>query len=448
MPPGRADPGSAPGGPYLRHRTRRPSVRGRCHASVPGGSGRVGALDTLRHLRGSAGLHRRAPSRGSHSGHVRCAGSPERITRSTRRLSPRFGPWIAVGPWLPSRESPRIPLLWGRRFNLARTPTCGPTRDPYSVLDRRSAPLHTARRQSSSARVARALPGQRCRHVDRRGAPIVVLDPAGLSRPEPDLWGPRGSRTGDGFAGARRRARPGVNHRGPCCAAHFWACAAVPWIAGVTVTRGRRASPGPVTLELPGTRAECRIAGAYPRVSPAMCAPTPVAVVRAAGRLAGSASSRVDRREPASSADRLGCGAIPTQSAGPALVGPGPDRTRAGRRGRSRTAPRAPIRGAPVGSVGPSARKSCLPRRPPPGQWPPRLSAGGGTGRHLPSTIGRTRIGSRPAGRAAGATPTPPATSPPAVHPVNCFMGRRTWHSPPPAAHPGLVPCLACKPCT
>ena len=139
--------------------------------------------------------------------------------------------------------------------------------------------------------------------------------------------------------------------------------------------------------------------------------------------------------------DAMMCGSyLPSQPGRPswdrALIGREP---RSGRPGRSRTAPRAPTRGTPVGSAGPSARNRCHPRRPPPGPWPPRRSAGGGTDRHLPSTTGRTRIGSRPAGRAAGATAPPSATSPPAVHPVNFFMGRRTWHSPSPAAHPGLV---------
>jgi hypothetical protein len=44
VPPGRAEPGSAPGGNHLRHRARRPRARGRCHAPKPGGHGRVGSL--------------------------------------------------------------------------------------------------------------------------------------------------------------------------------------------------------------------------------------------------------------------------------------------------------------------------------------------------------------------------------------------------------------------
>ena len=44
VPPGRAEPCSAPGGNYLRHRARRPRARGRCRAPMPGGHGRVWSL--------------------------------------------------------------------------------------------------------------------------------------------------------------------------------------------------------------------------------------------------------------------------------------------------------------------------------------------------------------------------------------------------------------------
>ena len=53
------------------------------------------------------------------------------------------------------------------------------------------------------------------------------------------------------------------------CAAHasLRVLIAVPWIARVTVAKGAAGRvPGPVMLELPGTRAEFWIAGAYHQV--------------------------------------------------------------------------------------------------------------------------------------------------------------------------------------
>ena len=253
VPPGRAEPCSAPGGPNLRHRSRRPCVRGRCHASVPGGSGRVGPLDILRHLRGSAGSHRPAPSRGSHSGHVRCAGSPERIPRSTRRLSPRFVSRFAAGPSLPPCESPRVPLTWGRRVNLARTRTCGPTRDTFGVLDRRSVSPRKPRRQSLWSVPRGVLPGQCCRVVDRRGAPFVVLGRRARAAR---------SRTCGGHVGhvlGRSSAARDVAHSPVLLTADGAAHAsprfliAVLWIARVTVAEGAAGRvPVPSCWSYPG----------------------------------------------------------------------------------------------------------------------------------------------------------------------------------------------------
>ena len=219
MPPGRAaEPGSAPGGIDLRHRTRRLRARGRCHAPKPGGLGRVGSLCLHRHSRGSAGLHRPAPSRGDHSGTY---GVLDRRSASCARPGAcRRGSGRRSLPGHRCRDVYRrgVPSPWGRRVILARTRTCGPTRDAFGVLDRRSVSPRKPRRQSPWCLQRGVLPGQCCRVADRRGAPFVVRGPAGPGRPELDLWRPRGPRTGEELAGAGCRAQPGVTHRGLCCA--------------------------------------------------------------------------------------------------------------------------------------------------------------------------------------------------------------------------------------
>ena len=85
-----------------------------------------------------------------------------------------------------------------------------------------------------------------------------------------------------------------------------------------------------------------------------------------------------------------------SQPGRPPGAGPSPDET--GRPGRSRTVPRASTRGAPAGSVGPSARTRHLPWELPPGQWPSTTIRRWGTLTGSASILGRTRIGGRPAG--------------------------------------------------
>ena len=155
---------------------------------------------------GSASQPRTYPYLWTHPGHVRCAGSPERIAAE------------APAPVAVERAAGRL---------------AGP------VLPCRGPP----------------------------GGSVCRPWPAGPCRPEPELWRPRGPRTGEELGGAGCRAQPGVTHRGRRCAC----LAPVPHRR--TVDRpghrcrgGRRTCPGPVLLELPGTGAEFWIAGAYHQV--------------------------------------------------------------------------------------------------------------------------------------------------------------------------------------
>jgi hypothetical protein len=197
----------------LRHRTRRHRGRGRRHAPALAGKALSAYLGTCV---GRRACTARAPSRGGHSGHVRCAGSPDCTSRPTRRLTSlvraagrcRAGAavtWIAEDSVVmgSARLTRPYPYLWARpgRVRCAGSPERISAEAPTPV---------------AVEHAAGALPGQGCRVADLRGP---------VCRPQVR----RASAVRGGTSGAARTASRAL------------------W-----------------RVELSGTRAESWIAGAYP----------------------------------------------------------------------------------------------------------------------------------------------------------------------------------------
>ena len=200
--------------------------------------------------------------------------------------------------------------------------------------------------------------------------------------------------------------------RGPVCRPQVRRASAV---RGGTSGAARTASRALWRVELPGTRAESWIAGAYPceprRQSPRCTLRNVLPGQRRCEWTAGYSGS-------ASSTGQLGGRCHLISHSGPGQ----PGRAHYGReRPPWQLSIRAagPLPGVPAGPVGPSARTHHLPWRNHPGQWPPCIPQVGDTDRRLPSFTGRTRRRARsradvrsgrlgPARGTRDSDPTPP----------------------------------------
>jgi len=230
--------------------------------------------------------------RRSHSGHVRCAGSPERVARATRRPSSRFAPRAALGPGLPARESPRIPSSPGTRTVRWSAGACRSAL-PGPGLPRRGPPGNSIRHPGAAGAGPPGVGVVGSSDVSRSASSVGVTRATYQEQMDRRRQAPA---CGPAPVSAARAAVRSCRGQSSCA-----------WIAGGSVRRPGPAGMGPPGVGVEGSsdvsRSACYVGAAratdqvlYHRRQAPVSGPAQVVAARSGAFLPGSVKPRVDRR--------------------------------------------------------------------------------------------------------------------------------------------------------